>query len=83
MRGLDTGGITHLCASLADRHRFYLDVPSITKSIVGHVQTSLARQAYNLDDFGAYQAAALSVRDNLIVCFCTFNSTDSKCSSPC
>lgn len=43
------------------------DTPSITKSIVNHVQTSLARQAYNLDDLGAYQAAALSVRDNLLV----------------
>ncbi|KAF9066048.1 glycogen phosphorylase [Rhodocollybia butyracea] len=43
------------------------DVTSITKSIVNHVQTSLARQAYNLDDLGAYQAAALSVRDDLIV----------------
>ena len=32
-----------------------------------HVQTSLARQAYNLDEAGAYQAAALSVRDNLLV----------------
>jgi hypothetical protein len=46
----------------------FVDVPSITKSIVNHVQTSLARQAHNLDDLGAYQAAALSVRDNLIVC---------------
>ncbi|KAF9260379.1 glycogen phosphorylase [Marasmius fiardii PR-910] len=43
------------------------DVTSITKSVVNHVQTSLARQAYNLDDFGAYQASALSVRDSLIV----------------
>ncbi|GBE87017.1 Glycogen phosphorylase [Sparassis crispa] len=43
------------------------DVPSITKSVVNHVQTSLARQAYNLDDLGAYQAAAMSVRDDLIV----------------
>jgi hypothetical protein len=34
---------------------------------VNHVQTSLARAPYNIDDFGAYQAAALSVRDNLIV----------------
>ncbi|KAH7912064.1 glycosyltransferase family 35 protein [Hygrophoropsis aurantiaca] len=42
-------------------------VPSITKSIVSHVQTSLARQAYSLDDLGAYQAAALSVRDNLLI----------------
>ncbi|KAG2006281.1 glycogen phosphorylase [Coprinopsis cinerea AmutBmut pab1-1] len=43
------------------------DVESITKSFVNHVQTSLARQPYNLDDLGAYQAAALSVRDNLLV----------------
>ena len=42
-------------------------MPGITKTIVQHVQTSLARQAYNLDNLGAYQAAALSVRDNLIV----------------
>ncbi|EMD35202.1 glycosyltransferase family 35 protein [Gelatoporia subvermispora B] len=43
------------------------DVPAITKSVVNHVHTSLARQAYNLDDLGAYQAAALSVRDDLIL----------------
>ncbi|KAF5378620.1 hypothetical protein D9615_007189 [Tricholomella constricta] len=43
------------------------DVGSITKSVVHHVQTSLARQPHNLDDLGAYQAAALSVRDNLIL----------------
>ncbi|KAH6873979.1 glycogen phosphorylase [Coprinopsis sp. MPI-PUGE-AT-0042] len=42
-------------------------VKDITKSFVNHVQTSLARQAYNLDDLGAYQATALSVRDNLLV----------------
>jgi hypothetical protein len=45
------------------------EVPEITKSIVNHVQTSLARAPYNIDDFGAYQAAALSVRDNLIVSY--------------
>jgi len=45
------------------------EVPDITKSIVNHVQTSLARAPYNIDDFGAYQAAALSVRDNLIVSY--------------
>jgi starch phosphorylase len=43
------------------------DVPEITKSVVNHIQTSLGRAPYNIDDFGAYQAAALSVRDNLIV----------------
>lgn len=45
------------------------ETPQITKSIVNHVQTSLARAPYNIDDFGAYQAASLSVRDNLIVSF--------------
>jgi len=43
------------------------DVKDVTKSFVSHVQTSLARQAYNLDDLGAYQAAALSARDDLLV----------------
>lgn len=45
------------------------DTPDITKSIVNQVQTSLARAPYNIDDFGAYQAASLSVRDNLIVSY--------------
>ncbi|TBU29677.1 glycogen phosphorylase [Dichomitus squalens] len=43
------------------------DIPEITQSVVHHVHTSLGRQAYNLDNLGAYQAAALSVRDNLLV----------------
>ncbi|KAF9646897.1 glycogen phosphorylase [Thelephora ganbajun] len=43
------------------------DVSSITKSIVHHVQTSLSRQAYNLDDLGAYQATALSAKDNMLL----------------
>ncbi|KAG8974355.1 Non-essential glycogen phosphorylase [Tulasnella sp. 425] len=42
-------------------------VEDITKSIVGHVQTTLARQAYNIDEEGAYRAIAYSVRDDLIV----------------
>ncbi len=45
------------------------ELPQVTKSIVNHVQTSLARAPYNIDDFGAYQAASLSVRDNLIVSY--------------
>ena len=48
------------------------DAPEIAQSIVHHVQTSLARAPYNIDDFGAYQAAALSVRDNLIVSYDLF-----------
>ncbi|KAG8830805.1 Non-essential glycogen phosphorylase, partial [Serendipita sp. 399] len=42
-------------------------VTEITKSVVHHVQTSLARQAYNLDNLGAYQATALAVREDLII----------------
>ncbi|KAF8259084.1 glycosyltransferase family 35 protein [Lactarius quietus] len=53
---------------LKRRHvRSLTEVPEITKSVVNHVQTSLGRAPYNIDDFGAYQAAALSVRDDLIV----------------
>ncbi|KZV77884.1 hypothetical protein EXIGLDRAFT_784643, partial [Exidia glandulosa HHB12029] len=43
------------------------DVGEISKNIVHHVQTSLARQAYNIDDAGAYQAVALAARDDLII----------------
>lgn len=46
------------------------DIRSLTRSFVNHVQTSLARQVYSLDDLGAYQATALSVRDNLLVGVC-------------
>ncbi|EJD43559.1 glycosyltransferase family 35 protein [Auricularia subglabra TFB-10046 SS5] len=49
------------------RHGVEADVTEINKNIVHHVQTSLARQPYNLDDAGAYQAVALAVRDDLIV----------------
>ncbi|KAH7089314.1 carbohydrate phosphorylase-domain-containing protein, partial [Auriculariales sp. MPI-PUGE-AT-0066] len=43
------------------------DASQISSNIVHHVQTSLARQAYNLDNAGAYQAVALTTRDDLIV----------------
>ncbi|KAL7411695.1 glycosyltransferase family 35 protein [Mrakia frigida] len=45
-----------------------LSVPSIQKSIVHNLTTTLARQAYNLvgADLEAYQATALSARDTLI-----------------
>ncbi|QRW23132.1 starch phosphorylase [Rhizoctonia solani] len=39
----------------------------IANRIVNHVQTTIARQAYNLDDQGAYQAVAYATRDELIV----------------
>ena len=40
------------------------DVPAITKSVVNHVPTTLARRPHNLDNLGAYQASVLFVRDN-------------------
>jgi len=42
------------------------DQKSIQRSIVNHVEYTLARTRFNFDDFGAYQAAAYSVRDRLI-----------------
>ena len=67
LRGVD-GGSTFRFACIVHRATdLTAEVPGITKSVVNHVQTSLGRAPYNIDDFGAYQAAALSVRDNLIV----------------
>ncbi|KCV68586.1 starch phosphorylase [Fonticula alba] len=43
-----------------------VDTSSIQRSFVNHVYSTLARTPYNLDEFGAYQAAAHSVRDQLI-----------------
>jgi len=42
------------------------DTRSIQRSIVNHVEYTLGMTRFNFDDFGAYQAAALSVRDRLI-----------------
>ncbi|KAF8601979.1 glycosyltransferase family 35 protein [Ceratobasidium sp. AG-I] len=42
-------------------------VADVTSSVVNHVHTTIARQAYNLDDQGAYMAVAHAVRDDLIV----------------
>ena len=42
------------------------DQRSIQRSIVNHVEYTLARTRFNFDDFGAYQAASYSVRDRLI-----------------
>ncbi|KAJ1304205.1 hypothetical protein OPQ81_008605 [Rhizoctonia solani] len=39
----------------------------VARHIVNHVQTTIARQAYNLDDQGAYQAVAYATRDELLV----------------
>ena len=37
------------------------------KEIVRHVNTTLARSMYNFDDFAAYHATALAMRDRLLV----------------
>lgn len=42
------------------------DKQSIQRSIVNHVEYTLACTRFNFDDFAAYQAAAYSVRDRLI-----------------
>jgi len=42
------------------------DVLAVQKSVVNHVEYTLGRSRYRFDDFEAYQAAALSVRDRLI-----------------
>ena len=42
------------------------DQRSIQRSIVNHVEYTLARTRFNFDDQGAYQATAFSVRDRLI-----------------
>ena len=42
------------------------DVLSIQHSIVNHVEYTMARSRYAFDDFEAYEATALSLRDRLI-----------------
>jgi len=47
------------CQHPANTHVRKSDVESVQKSIVHHVTTTLARAAYNMDNFSAYQAVAL------------------------
>jgi starch phosphorylase len=42
------------------------DKRAIQRSIVNHVEYTLACTRFNFNDFAAYQAAAYSVRDRLI-----------------
>lgn len=42
------------------------DKRSIQRSLVNHVEYTLGLTRFNFDDFGAYQAAAWSVKDRLI-----------------
>lgn len=53
---------TALDAEKVDRD----DVQAVANTVVRHVTTTLARQAANIDELGAYQATALSVRDQLL-----------------
>lgn len=43
-----------------------IDVPSVQEAFVRHVVTTLARTHFNCDNFAGYQAAAHTVRDQLI-----------------
>jgi len=52
------------------------DVPSLQESIINHVEYTLARSRYRFDDFEAYQATSLSVRDRLIE---SWNDTQVLC----
>ncbi|CAH1833146.1 unnamed protein product [Saccharomyces cerevisiae] len=42
---------------------------------IDHVETTLARSLYNCDDMAAYEAASMSIRDNLII---DWNKTQQK-----
>jgi len=42
------------------------DTKSIQRSIINHVEYTLARTRFNFDNLGAYQATGYSVRDRLI-----------------
>jgi starch phosphorylase len=42
------------------------DNHSIQRSIVNHVEYTLGMTRFNFDMFGAYRAAAFSIRDRLI-----------------
>ncbi|KAH0479064.1 MAG: uncharacterized protein KVP18_002760 [Porospora cf. gigantea A] len=55
-------------------HHSPSDVTSITKSIMKHIEYSLAKNYFNFDQDSAYRAGALSVRDRLLE---HFNDTSS------
>jgi starch phosphorylase len=45
------------------------DIESIQKSIVQHVEYTLAMTRFNFSNFGCQQAVAYSLRDRMIECF--------------
>lgn len=49
-----------------DRAKVGSSVEDIEASIVRHIQSTLARAAYNVDSLAMYQATALSCRDEMI-----------------
>ena len=59
------GAAAGLVHSLMDSY-LKCDVISVQESIVRHVEYSVGRTRHKFDDFEAYQAASLSVRDRLI-----------------
>lgn len=48
-------------------HTIVDDADKFEKEFVNHVETSLGRSMYNCDDLAAYQAAANTVRDALVI----------------
>ncbi|CAH7685569.1 putative glycogen phosphorylase [Phakopsora pachyrhizi] len=58
-----------MSANISGAHKLILtfsDKASIQTSIVSHLQSSLARAAFNADQLAIYQATALSLRDRLL-----------------
>ncbi|KAK5963177.1 glycogen phosphorylase PWA37_004883 [Arxiozyma heterogenica] len=51
------------------------DAESFQTRFIDHVETTLARSLYNCDNLAAYEAASMSVRDNLII---DWNKTQQK-----
>jgi starch phosphorylase len=59
---------TEELAYLAKLMASYLseDVDAICQFVTNHVEYTLARSAYNIDNFGLYQATSYSIKDRLI-----------------
>lgn len=53
--------------SLKSKHAAEISQEEFERSFIKHVEFSLARNMYNCDDLAAYQAAAQSVRDSVLL----------------
>eukprot|EP00955_Chlamydomonas_euryale_P106685 365720-Chlamydomonas_euryale.AAC.12 len=60
--------LTHFDPNVGAHADTYMknDVLSIQEGIINHVEYTMARSRYKFDDFEAYQATSLSLRDRLI-----------------